>query len=264
MHIPPEDCAEGWAYAYLTSRSLAHKLNPPEPPRELLKPTAPCAVPEAGRPRELSVATRGDKTPKPTALRAPHKRARLLHTFLHHELQATELMCVALLRFRDTPPAFKRGLLGIAQDELRHMRMYAEHMQALGCDFGDHPVNDWLLRRGLTCQTPTQFVATIGLGFEGANLDHTERFAALFAEAGDPAGAHLQAIVGREEEVHVAFAAHWFRTWTGGLSFSTWQRSLPPPLSPMLMRGRPLHRAARVRAGQPAAFIDALEAFEPV
>lgn len=254
---------ESWATAYLATESLEAKLRPPPMPSALASPDKSQRVPRVGRSPALTVAQRSPKTGKLSALRSPLRRARLLHTFLHHEQQAAELMCWALLTFRATPAAFKRGLMHIAADEIRHMQLYAEHLASLGFAYGDHPVNDWLLLRGQTCSTPAQFVATIGLGFEGANLDHTERFAAAFRAVGDEAGARLQELVGREERPHVAFAAYWFRRWEGSLSFEHWAATLPPPLSPMLMRGKPIQRQARVDAGQPEAFVDALQAFKP-
>ncbi|HEX5656212.1 MAG TPA: DUF455 family protein, partial [Polyangiales bacterium] len=101
------------------------------------------------------------------------------------------------------------------------------------------------------------------LGFEAGNLDHSERYCALFTEAGDEGACALQALVGDEERAHVAFAAHWFRTLSGGLDFARWCAALPAPLSPMVMRGRPLARATRRAAGLDDAFLDALEAWQP-
>ena len=62
---------------------------------------------------------RARKSPGPEAIRVPKRRAELLHTFLHHELQAAELMCWAILAFPETPEAFRLGLLGVARDEIR-------------------------------------------------------------------------------------------------------------------------------------------------
>jgi len=264
MQPPPDGTVEHWAYRYVTGRDLAHKLQPPDPPQRWADDGRALRIEAPGRPPELTVESKGRRTPGPGALRRPDARAQLLHTFLHHELQAAELMCRAVLAYPDTPLAFRRGLIGICLDELRHMRMYAEHLETLGCRFGDHPVNDWFWTRLPPHITPTQFVAVMGLGFEGANLDHTRRFAERFREAGDVAGAELQLRVGEEEIPHVRFGAHWFAEFTGHpLSFERWRDALPPPLSPMLMRGKPLNREARLRASYPPAFVDALTAWKP-
>jgi uncharacterized ferritin-like protein (DUF455 family) len=260
---PFETSLQSWAYDYVRSAALSMKLAPPPVPEHVLATHAPLRIAEPGRPPELRRAQGKTKTPKAGALRDPKKRAALLHTFLHHELQAAELMCWAVLAFPETPRSFKRGLIGICHDEIRHMRLYATHIESLGCAVGDFPVRDWFWSRVPAAATPAAFVATMGLGFEAANLDHTRRFAERFRGAGDEAGARLQETVAHEEIAHVAFAAHWFRQFEGELSFDTFCRALPEPLSPMVMRGEPIDRGARAAAGFDAAFLDELERWQP-
>lgn len=186
-----------------------------------------------------------------------------MHTFFHHELQAAELMCWALLAFPETPRAFRRGLMAIADDEIRHMAAYADHLARLGFAVGDFGVRDWFWERVSTVASPVAFVALLGVGFEGANLDHSARFARLFREAGDEVGAALQERVGREEEPHVRFAIQWFERWAGGLEWERWLAHLPAPLTPIVMRGKPIMRDARRRAGMSDAFVEALARYAP-
>jgi uncharacterized ferritin-like protein (DUF455 family) len=256
---------ERWAYDYLTSTSLVHKLALTPLPESVCSSRLPSLRElRPGRPSELTVSWDKYKSPKSAAaLREPGRRAHLLHTFLHHELQAAELMCWAILAFPEAPAAFKKGLASIAVDEIRHMRAYQAHIERLGFTAGSFPVRDWFWERAPAAESALSFVALMGIGFEGGNLDHTQRFAVMFREAGDERGAVLQEVVGAEEERHVAFAAHWFRIFAGALDFESWQRALPPPLSPMVMRGQPLARAARLRAGLDAEFLDELEAWQP-
>ena len=261
---PAAASLQRWAYDYVTSDALKVKLAPPPLPERLLVGCAPWRIARPGRPSELRMSTDKIKTPGAGALRDPLRRAALLHTFLHHELQAAELMCWALLAFPDTPAAFKRGLLGICHDEIRHMGMYAAHIQRLGARVGDFPVRDWFWQRVPAATSASAFVAVMGLGFEAGNLDHTRRFAERFRAVGDEAGAELQEVVAREEVAHVAFAAHWFRQFEGELSFARWCAALPEPLSPMVMRGDPLDRDARGQAGMDTTFLDALEQWQPV
>lgn len=252
-----------WARAYVESTSLEYKLAPPALPAEE-GVGAPLRLGQPGRPARLKVTWDKYKAPRSAiALRDPKKRAGLLHTFLHHELQAAELMCWAVLAFPDTPRAFRAGLLKICLDEVRHMQLYAAQLRQLGFEVGAFPVRDWFWERAPAAQSALQFMALMGLGFEAGNLDHSERYSALFAEAGDPEAATLQAQVGREERSHVAFAAHWFRALAGGLDFASWCAALPAPLSPMVMRGKPLAREARRAAGLDEAFLDALETWQP-
>ena len=259
---PEANTIERWAYDYVTTMSLAAKLSPPPPPSprrwEVDPPARRLEAP--GRPAELRITERAEKT---RGLRAASGRARALHTFLHHELQAAELMAWALLAFPETPIEFREGLLRIALDEVRHMRVYAEQIARLGHKVGDFAVRDWFWTRIPTCRDPASFVAVMGLGLESANLEHTASFAARFREAGDEEGARAQELVGLEEIAHVRFGVRWFQHFTGGLEFDVWARALPSPLTPLLMRGRPLRRDVRLRAGQPERFVDQLEAWEP-
>lgn len=260
---PDAGTLERWAFDYLRAETLAAKLAPPPRPERFESAPPPRPELRPGRPPELTQLKRPPKTPRPGALTDPAKRAQLLHTFFHHELQAAELMCWALLAFPGTPRAFRRGLTSIALDEVRHMGLYVAHLQRLGFAVGDFGVRDWFWERVPTVTSAAGFVALLGVGFEGANLDHTERFARLFREVGDEEGAALQELVGREEEPHVRFAIHWFERFAGGLEWERWRAHLPPPLTPIVMRGKPLSREARRRAGMSNAFLDRLEGYAP-
>jgi uncharacterized ferritin-like protein (DUF455 family) len=262
-HAPPAGSLEHWAYRYVLSTALEQKLAPEKPPAA----RAPCAairLEKPGRPPALRVSWAKYKAPKSAhALRAPERRAQLLHTFWHHELQAAELLCWALLAFPQAPPAFGRGLIGICLDEIRHMGMYRAALQRLGYDVGAFPVRDWFWERAPAAHTPLAFLALMGLGFEAGNLDHSQRFERLFEEAGDPEAAELMRVVGEEEVAHVAFAARWFKRLGGELAFEGWRAALPAPLSPMVMRGQPLCRERRRRAGLDEGFLQQLEAWQP-
>ena len=262
MIAPAPGTVERWAWDYIGATSLATKLAPPPLPARWEESS--CARPrrllQPGRPPELQIVT---KAPKTRGLSTAIGRARALHTFLHHELQAAELMAWALLAFPAAPRELRAGLARIALDEVRHMQLYAAQIERLGHRVGEFAVRDWFWERIPTCADPASFVAAMGLGFESANLEHTASFAARFREAGDEEGARVQELVGREEIAHVRFGARWFAEFTGGLEFETWRRALPSPLSPMVMRGRPLQRSVRARAGFPAEFLDRLDAWQP-
>ena len=260
MRAPAEGTVERWAWDYVVGTELSSKLEPKSPP-VLWEERAPSRrIVAPGRPSELHVAGKASKT---RGLSSDTARARVLHTFFHHELQAAELMLWALLAFPDTPREFRQGLVRIALDEVRHMGMYAAELARLGHRVGDFPVRDWFWLRVPTCADPASFVAVMGLGLESANLEHTASYAARFRAVGDEAGARVQELIGREEVAHARFGARWFSTFTGGLDFATWSRALPWPLTPMLMRGRPLQRDARVAAGFPERFLDELDAWQP-
>lgn len=258
---PPVGSVEAWALDYVCTRSLTIKLSPPPPHSHWEATPIERNLAEPGRPPELRPARRGLQVP--TSLSEPSARAKLLHTFFHHELQAAELMCWALLRFASAEPQFRQGLLGICRDEIRHMNAYRTQIERLGFKVGDFPIRDWFWERVPSCATKLEFVALMGMGLEGANLEHAPLFGERLAAAGDVEAARLQELIASEELGHVQFAVHWFTTWTGGQSFDAWRAALPEPLSPLLMRGKHFNRSARLRAGMAESFIDALERWQP-
>jgi uncharacterized ferritin-like protein (DUF455 family) len=257
---PAPRTAQEFARRYLHTTDLLEKCSPgaiPDVWEDGVKPEDLRPL----RPPELRVTEGKPRTFKRGALARPEMRAALHHKFWHHELQAAELFCWALLRFPNTPRAFQKGLLRIFSDEVRHMELYQRHLESLGHALGDFEVRDWFWERVPTCETPVQFVALLGMGLEGANLEHTERFASWFRSIPDERAAQIQDQVGCEEIAHVRFAIYWFTQWTGNVDFTTWCRELPPPLSPLLLRGKHIHRERRAQACFPVSFIDELQAW---
>lgn len=268
---PPVGTLQRWAWDYVTSEDLVHKLAPPPPPDALESDAPPRRLDQPGRPPGLQVAPRAAKTPGPEALRDPRRRAQVIHTFLHHELQAAELMAWSLLAFPAMPAGLRRGLLKVFDDEIRHMALYRGHLEKLGFQVGSFPVRDWFWQRVPRAPSPAHFMAVMGMGLEAANLDHAPRFAERFRAVGDEPGALVQEQIAAEEIPHVALALRWFDRLVAeregspvaGTAFERWARHLPPPLSPLLMRGLPLDRERREKAGFSADFLDALERWTP-
>lgn len=251
---------EAWAIELVTTTNLEHKTRPPQAPLEweAQPPARMLALP--GRPPELRAVPRGLRLAK--QLGPQRARAKLIHTLLHHELQAAELMAWALLRFVDTPPAFRKGLLAICLDEVRHLNLYRQLLERDGLSVGSFPVRDWFWQRVPTCQSPRAFVALMGMGLEAANLEHAPRFGQRLEAAGDPAAAAVQRQVARDEEGHVRFAVHWWQKWAPKPTFEQWCADLPEPLTPLLMRGSPLARQARLRAGMSPEFLEQLDLWQ--
>lgn len=255
---------EAWAEAYVRTVSLSEKVAPPPPPSSFgyseLDPPLPRDL-APGRPAELRLTREKPKSIKLSQIQSVEKRAELIHKFWHHELQAAELMCWAALRFPDAPLPFRLGLFRIARDEIRHMSLYEEHLSRLGFRVGDFKVRDWFWERVPMASSPAEFVALIGMGLEGANLEHTERFATWFRTVGDERGAEIQDQVGREEVAHVRFAVRWFKEFTGSVDYEIWRRHLPKPMTPLLMKGKRLRLDLRRKAEFPEEFLQKLEAY---
>jgi uncharacterized ferritin-like protein (DUF455 family) len=109
------------------------------------QPGASIRVPETpGRPAELHFRrSRSERAEFPRVEQLEHQRVRgqLLHFFANHELLATELMALVLLRFPEAPADFRRGVFKTLKDEQRHTRIYIQRMKECGIEFGELPVN---------------------------------------------------------------------------------------------------------------------------
>lgn len=262
---PREGTVEAWAWQYIHTMDLNQKRFPTQPPSLWEDGQVARRIASPGRPPELEVVARSPRTPKPGALIRDKVRAQLFHTFWHHELQAAELFAWALLAFPQTPLEFRQGLLGILQDEVRHMALYEGHLAKLGFQVGSFPVRDWFWQRVPMAEEPEEFVALVSLGLESGNLDHGALFAPRLRIAGDAEAAAIVDQISLDEEAHVAFGVLWFPRLMGKTTydFEAWRRALPKPLSPILFRGKPLDRKARARAGQSDSFMDALAEWTP-
>ena len=177
-----------FAERVLFSTSLEEKLRAPEgitdeqPGVALATPAGP------GRPAGLHFKPHGagkSEFPGLHQLENQIERGKLLHFFGNHELLATELMALVLLRFPDAPPAFRKGLLQTLKDEQLHTRWYIDRMRACGLDFGELPVSGYFWRCVSPMENPMDYVASLCLTFEQANLDFAGLFARGFATVGD-------------------------------------------------------------------------------
>jgi len=134
------------------------------------RPGPPLAAPAApGRPSGLGFKPQiSGKAEFPGLhhLEQEPMRGRLLHFFANHELLATELMALVLLRFPEAPAAFRQGVLQTLRDEQEHTRLYLRRMNACGIAFGDLPVSGYFWRCVAPMQNPIDYVAGLCLTFE--------------------------------------------------------------------------------------------------
>ena len=214
-----------FAEQVLFATTLEEKLRTPEVITDE-RPGAPLLTVEApGRPVELQFKAQGSGKadfPGVHRLEREQERGRLLHFFANHELLATELMALALLRFPDAPAAFRRGLLQTLKDEQAHTRLYMERMRQCGIQFGELPVSGYFWRSVASMESPLDYVARLSLTFEQANLDFCRHFARGFEAVGDADTAALLERIYRDEIGHVAYGLKWFRRWKNP-SESDWE-----------------------------------------
>ena len=255
-----------FAERVLFSSSLEEKLQPPgvitdeHPGAALATPAAP------GRPQGLifkPTGTSRGEFPGTRHLEKAGERGRLLHFFANHELLATELMALVLLKFPDAPAAFRKGVLETLKDEQEHTRLYMARMKSCGIEFGTIPVSGYFWRAVSGMESPMDYVAGLSLTFEQANLDFARHFSACFADVGDADSARLLQKIYRDEIGHVAYGLKWFRRWKNP-SESDWDafcQQLKFPLSPARAKGFSINVEGRRAAGIPQDFIENLNVF---
>ncbi|MEN9732297.1 MAG: hypothetical protein RLZ45_292 [Verrucomicrobiota bacterium] len=256
-----------FAEQVLFGTTLEVKLGPPGSDLTDHRPGPSLAAPEhPGRPAGLRFKPPGERSrdfPDLRVLEQERERGRLLHFFANHELLATELMALALLRFPDAPPAFRRGVVQTLQEEQDHTRMYCRRMEECGFTFGEMPVSGYFWRAVSPMAHPMDFVAGLSLTFEQANLDFCRQFAAAFQAVGDDRTAGLLDGIYRDEIAHVAHGLKWFRRWKDP-RLSDWeafQSQLKFPLSPQRAKGGVLNVEGRRAAGLEPGFIAELDVF---
>jgi len=251
-----------FAEQVLFSTSLEEKLLCPDALTDLAPGPAIRTPHQPGRPRELifRTGTAREGLPSLQHLEKEAARGRLLHFFANHELLATELMALVLLKFPDAPKPFRRGILQTLRDEQEHTRMYMERMRGLGLAFGSHPVNGCFWHLIAFMESPMDYVSRLSLTFEQANLDYSGYFAEQFRRIGDKASEALLARIHHEEVAHVGYGLKWFRRWKDPhqTDWQAFESALPYPLSPNRAKGVMFNAEARRRAGLDTQFIDEL------
>ena len=256
------DFAERVLFATTLEKKLLRPadITDERPGTALITPAAP------GRPAELQFKVTGearDSFPGTKNLEQESERGRLLHFFANHELLATELMALVLLKFPDAPAAFRKGVYQTLRDEQEHTQLYLHRMKQCGVHFGELPVSGYFWRSVSVMENPMDYVSSLCLTFEQANLDFARHFAQGFATVGDDATAKLLDKIYRDEIGHVAYGLKWFRRWKNP-SESDWEafcRQLKFPLSPQRAKGITLNVEGRRAAGFDAHFIAELDVF---
>ena len=196
-------------------------------------------------------------------LHSEKERGLVLHFFANHELLALELMALALLKFPQAPPKFRRGLVQTLKDEQEHVRLYQRRMQEIGVQFGEIPVGDFFWQAIGPMETPMDFVTGLSLTLEQANLDYARHYAQVYRQLDDPQTAAILERIYRDEIGHVKHGLTWFRRWQeAGLSeWDAYRQALRLPLGPARAKGLGFNRAGRLQAGLAADYVDELELF---
>jgi uncharacterized ferritin-like protein (DUF455 family) len=172
-----------------------------------------------GRPADLQMrrgandGSVGMQPPSDDQLGKEQARGQLLHFLANHELLATELMALVLLKFPDAPHAFRQGILVTLQEEQEHTRMYIKRMKECGVEFGSFPVSGQFWRIVEPMESPMDFVSRLSLTFEQANLDYSLHFESVFRNLGDTETADVLQKIYEDEIGHVNHGLQWFQKW---------------------------------------------------
>jgi uncharacterized ferritin-like protein (DUF455 family) len=255
-----------FAQRVLFSTSLEEKLTPE---RDLTdsEPGAALLIPgDPGRPTELRLKSGGVRAdfPGDAHLINEEQRGILLHFFANHELLATELMALVLLKFPDAPAEFRRGIVRTLQEEQQHTKWYLRRMEECGIRFGDFSLNRFFWDSIAPMETPLDYVTRLSLTFEQANLDYARHYSELMRQAGDDKTAKILSKIYQDEIGHVGYGLKWFRRWKDAEAsdWEAYKSQLHFPLSPARGRGNaPFNAEGRRRAGLTDAFIREIEIF---
>ena len=250
-----------WAERILSADTLDGKLIDPGKLLDNKKgpaifwdsPTRPAGM-------EMGRRTKSEKLPSLQELSNPDKRAICLHRFAGHELLAVEMMAYALLAFPEAPTNFRRGLSHTLKEEQEHVRLYQAEMAKFGVSLGDQPLyrHFWALIKDI--RDPLQFVSTMNLTLEMANLDFAPMYGAAFSQHGDDDSAALMAQILQDEIAHVRFGFRWLEHFKSpnASSWNTWIDNLGPLIQPRRAKGKHFNRESRQKAGIPDDWIECL------
>ncbi len=250
----------------LFGETLEEKLSFPRSEIIDTLPGSPIKTPrKLSRPHHLRLHEDGVKANHPSIAKLvdERERGRLLHFFGNHELLATELMALVLLKFPEAPSSFRLGVLETLKEEQIHTQLYIHRMKQCGVEFGELPLSDYFWKSVSSMEDPLDYVTRLSLTFEQANLDYSFEYKKIFESVGDDATASLLDRIYRDEIQHVGFGLKWFRRWkdSGRTDWEVFRKRLVFPLSPSRAKGSRYNIDGRIQAGLDDAFISDLQIF---
>ncbi len=257
---------QDFAKQVLFGETLEEKLSFPRSEIIDTLPGSPIKTPyKLSRPPHLRLHEDGVKANHPSKAKLvdERERGRLLHFFGNHELLATELMALVLLKFPEAPASFRLGVLETLKEEQIHTQLYIHRMKQCGIEFGELPLSDYFWKSVSSMEDPLDYVTRLSLTFEQANLDYSFEYKKVFESVGDDTTASLLDRIYRDEIQHVGFGLKWFRRWkdSGKTDWEVFRKRLVFPLSPSRAKGSHYNIEGRIQAGLDDAFISDLQVF---
>jgi len=188
---------------------------------------------------------------KRRAMNTLQGRATLIHALVHIEFNAINLALDAIWRFPDMPQAYYSDWLQVADEEVLHFTLLADHLQVLGYAYGDFPAHNSLWE--MADKTSNDLLARIALvprTLEARGLDVIPAIRSKLVQAGDSAVAEILDIILHDEIGHVSIGNRWY-LWLcqqRGLEPVVTYAQLAEEYHAPALRG-PLNLAARRAAG---------------
>ncbi len=218
------------------------------------------------RPSELKLSEKGVRSSFPgvNVLDQDKPRGELLHFLANHELLASELMALVLLKFPDAHTEYRRGVFEAMREEQMHTLMYIRRMKECGVEFGQLPLNSYFWRLVSPMRSPMEFVTKLNLTFEQANLDFSHHYAQKFREVGDTGTAAVLEKIYQDEIGHVGHGIKWLREWKAPQKsdWNAYREGLELPFSASKAKGlAPYNPEARRKAGLNEDFITNLSVY---
>ncbi len=189
-------------------------------------------------------------------------KATLLHFFANHELLASELMSLCLLRFPQAPIDFRRELFSNLLDEVRHFSLYKNKMEELGLGFGELKVNGFFWSHLHKMKSPLDFITKMSLTFEQANLDYMLAYIKIFKKLEDHSFCNIFKEVLSDEIKHVHTGVEYFELLhpqKKPLNWKTYTEELGDSLKPIRARGKIFHSKVRLASGLSIEYINELK-----
>jgi uncharacterized ferritin-like protein (DUF455 family) len=189
-------------------------------------------------------------------------RIALLHALAHIELNAIDLACDIIARFKnqDLPRAYYDDWIKIADEEALHFTLLCGRLGDFGAVYGDLPAHDGLWEAAdNTAHDVLARLAVVPLVLEARGLDVTPAMIENLRRADDPKSVAVLERIYTCEIGHVAIGRRWFE-WVAK------QRALDPvttwhELVRKYFKGSlkpPFNRAARDEAGLTTAYYEPL------
>ena len=259
-----------FAERVLFGTTLEEKLDGPGPLSgavDRIRDSTVRSIATPGRPEGLFMqkGPGAARPPSDSNLENESARGQPLHFLANHELLATELMALVLLKFPDAPHAFRQGVLVTLQEEQEHTRLYLKRMKECGVEFGSFPLSGHFWRVVEPMQSPMDFVSRLSLTFEQANLDYSLHYANVFHQIGDEDTSAILRQIYEDEIGHVSHGLKWFREWKDPdqSDWEAFKSRLDFPMSPQRARGPSdaFNREGRLKAGLSDDFVDAIELY---